>query len=154
ARQEESLRGLHRCSQRRVTTSTAFASIPGGFAMRTAFGALGHAAVLAAGLLAAATPGLAARDPLPARAVRRRPAEDGGAHPKPSPTIGGLAFSPDGKTLACAGRSLRLFDVATGKEVRRLDRRVYWPAQITFAPDGDSLLFIERSRTITRWKWA
>jgi WD40 repeat protein len=34
-----------------------------------------------------------------------------------------VAFAPDGKTVAAAGNSIRLYDVTTGKERLRIDRR-------------------------------
>jgi WD40 repeat protein len=45
-------------------------------------------------------------------------------------------FSPDGKTLASAGEGgVVLWDLATGKEVRRLATQ-YRPAQVRFSSDG------------------
>jgi WD40 repeat protein len=50
---------------------------------------------------------------------------------------GTLAFSPDGKYLACAMSSaMALVDVAAGKEVRRFEHAPYYARAITFSPDG------------------
>ncbi len=57
----------------------------------------------------------------------------------------GLAFAPDGKTLASVGQQLEpieLWDVATGKELHRLERRgegMVW--SLAFSPDGKRLAF-------------
>jgi RNA polymerase sigma factor (sigma-70 family) len=70
------------------------------------------------------------------RELRKLESPEGGA--------GSMAFSPDGKTLATAVRSvsrvppIRLWDVATGKLLRRLDGP-RWNCQIAFSPDGKYL---------------
>jgi WD40 repeat protein len=47
-----------------------------------------------------------------------------------------VAFSPDGRTVAAAGDSLRLYDVATGQERLRIDRRA---SHLHFDGDGKTL---------------
>jgi WD40 repeat protein len=49
-----------------------------------------------------------------------------------------LAFSPDGKQLVANGRAtLRVYEVATGKELHNL-RRAGWARHALFTPDGQS----------------
>jgi WD40 repeat protein len=52
-----------------------------------------------------------------------------------------LGFSPDGKTLASGGWDdmVRLWDVATGKELHKLDAHKGMVARVVFAPDGKVL---------------
>jgi WD40 repeat protein len=62
-----------------------------------------------------------------------------------------LAFSPDGKLLAVGNlqrTALQLFDVATGKEARRLR---CWPSvmQLAFSPDGTTIAAAKSEGTIT-----
>jgi WD40 repeat protein len=50
------------------------------------------------------------------------------------------AFAPDGRTLALArGDVVQLFDLATGKEVRRLEGQQVF-GTVAFSPDGRTLL--------------
>jgi WD40 repeat protein len=62
-----------------------------------------------------------------------------------------IAFSPDGKLLAVGNlqrTTLRLFDVTTGKEARRLR---CWPSvmQVSFSPDGTTIAAAKSEGTVT-----
>src|SRR5262249_39269018 len=75
-------------------------------------------------------------DPLPAGAV----AGMGTVRLRQGGDILFIAFSPDGKTLASAGRGgLRLWDVATGKEIRRFEGHRAEVYCVAFSPDGKTL---------------
>ena len=69
--------------------------------------------------------------------------EDGGGRRR-----GSVAFSPDGKTVAAAGDSIRLYDVATGEERLRIDRKQATGLQFT---DGGKTLTGAVSGVIYRW---
>src|SRR5262249_42082328 len=58
-----------------------------------------------------------------------------------SPVVVGVAFSPEGKTLATAGddHAIRLWEANTGKELVTI-REHDWPVMsVAFSPDGTSL---------------
>jgi WD40 repeat protein len=70
--------------------------------------------------------------------------------------VGNLALSRDGSTLASGGtwwdHSLRVWDLASGKELRCLDRGDFPVGQpIAFAPDGKTLYAV-REREIEVWE--
>jgi WD40 repeat protein len=55
--------------------------------------------------------------------------------------VSGLAYAPDGKTLAAAGRqAIELYDVANGKSRRRLEGHKSRETGIAFSPDGKTLV--------------
>ena len=66
-----------------------------------------------------------------------------------------LAFSPDGKTLASAagfGESdIRLWEVATGSEIGRLEGHHSWVGSLVFWPDGKKLASCSADQTIRVW---
>jgi WD40 repeat protein/serine/threonine protein kinase len=67
-----------------------------------------------------------------------------------------LAFSPDGKTLACAAgfigaSDIRLWDAAKGKETGRLEGHSYYVTSLVFWPDGKKLASSSTDQTIRIW---
>ncbi len=78
--------------------------------------------------------------PLPTGAVARL----GSAELRHGDTVRCLAFSPDGATLASGSASkdatVRLWDVATGREIRRISTPQGTIATVLFAPDGQTLV--------------
>jgi hypothetical protein len=64
-----------------------------------------------------------------------------------------LAFSPDGKTLAASdqAQALRLWDVATGKELGQLKGHRGAVGTVAFAPDGKKLVSGSSDTTALTW---
>ncbi len=65
-----------------------------------------------------------------------------------------LAFSPDGKTLASAVHSvsdIRLWDVATGKQIGQLEGHGSSVSSLIFSPDGKKLTSSSTDQTIRIW---
>src|SRR5205085_1175715 len=63
-----------------------------------------------------------------------------------------VAFSPDGKTLASAGgNTIRLWDVADGKNTLTLTGHKDLVGPVVFSPDGKALASAGVDRTIKLW---
>jgi WD40 repeat protein len=67
--------------------------------------------------------------------------------------VGAVAFSPDGKTIAsgCEDHTIKLWDVASGKEIRTLDHHTGWAYSVVFSPDGKTLASGSWDRTVKLW---
>jgi RNA polymerase sigma factor (sigma-70 family) len=129
-------------------------------------GKVAAALLLAAGLLVAGvvSAGRPAAPPAPPRQLveekQDKPPDDGGPAHAPdrrrlrfaleghNGAVRGVAFSPDGKLLASASddTTIKIWNTATGKEVRTLAGHGAAVASLAFAPDGRSLASVSSSR--------
>jgi WD40 repeat protein len=60
-----------------------------------------------------------------------------------------VAFSPDGKQLASADGTVKVWDAATGQEIPTLKRHIKGLNSVTFSPDGKRLS--SAGRTLKVW---
>ncbi|BDA69287.1 hypothetical protein CAL7716_034530 [Calothrix sp. PCC 7716] len=68
-------------------------------------------------------------------------------------TVGSIVFSPDGKTLASASndKTIKLWDVGTGKQITSLTGHQGWVTSVVFSPDGKTLASASDDKTIKLW---
>ena len=90
-------------------------------------------------------------DPLPADAVLRI----GTVRLRHGGPVGGIAFSPDGKTVATGGgfsdNVIRLWDTTTARELRSIKGHTYNITGLAFTPDGKHLLSSAMDQTLRLW---
>ena len=65
-------------------------------------------------------------------------------------TLFGASFSPDGSKLAfgCADNTIRIVDVASGKELQKLTHHDNWVFGTVFSVDGKRLVSVGRDRAV------
>jgi RNA polymerase sigma factor (sigma-70 family) len=147
--------------------------------MAVARGTVGLALVLAAGVLVsgvgalvrpvpaarrpAALPAAGLGQPPPGAAPRARAGREGDVLPEGAlARLGGadssgavfcVAVAPDGKVMATAGWDgvVRLWDPATGNELRRFAGHEGWVFSVAFSLDGQTLASGGKDRTIRVW---
>jgi WD40 repeat protein len=64
-----------------------------------------------------------------------------------------VAFSPDGRTVASGSldHSVKLWDVASGRELRTLSGHSDWVYSVAFSPDGHKLASGSRDHSVKLW---
>jgi RNA polymerase sigma factor (sigma-70 family) len=82
-------------------------------------------------------------DPLPDGAIARL----GTTRFRHGGAIGSLYFTPDGKTLVTCGLwdGIRIWDVASGRQIRRIEEQTSGNRPLTLSPDGKWLAILSRT---------
>ena len=113
---------------------------------------LGGLVVLAARGAAAPAGDKPADEPLPEGARARL----GKSRLRHTGSVISVAFAPDGKLVASVGNDhlVRLWDPATGKEVRQLKGHLGGVESVAFAPDGKTLITGSYDHTLRLWETA
>ena len=70
-----------------------------------------------------------------------------------SESVYSVMYSPDGKTLASGSRdnTIKLWDVATGKELVNFPGHTDSVSPVVFSPDGKILVSGSRDKTLKIW---
>jgi RNA polymerase sigma factor (sigma-70 family) len=91
-------------------------------------------------------------EPLPPGAVGRL----GTARLRHAGWVNAVAFAPDGKTLVSGSRdrTIRRWELATGKELGRLQGHTHTVEGIAFTPDGQTLVSAGGDGMVRVWDWA
>jgi WD40 repeat protein len=77
------------------------------------------------------------------------------ALPPDTGQAGGLAFSPDGKHLACGiEKTVEVWDVSAGRKVLSLQGHRNWITGLAYSPDGGRLASSSHDGTVRTWDTA
>ena len=69
----------------------------------------------------------------------------------PSQNHYSVAFSPDGKLLACSSHTVEIYDAATGTLLRTLPGYAGHDVRLAFSPDGSTLAATDNNQTVQFW---
>ncbi len=70
-----------------------------------------------------------------------------------SDQVWGVAFAPDSRTVLSGSddKTLKLWDVATGKEIRTFAGHTDWVTRVAFSPDGLTAFSASVDKTLKQW---